>query len=193
MATARRAPRYDTEAWPYLEAKFHGPKRVVPVRLIVVHTPEWPESASGAEAVARYFHDMPDGRKASANILTDNDSIVQSVLDSYEPYAAPPDNDDGWHMEITGYANQTKKQWLDKFSLAALALSADAAAQACLKFGIPPVKLTVAQVKDRRTKGICGHDDVTAAFHKSTHEDPGPNFPWKKFITWTAASVLDRV
>lgn len=188
-----RALRYETESWPYIEAKYHGGRRTSSPLWIVIHTPEWPESASGAEAVAKYFHDMPDGRKASANILTDNDSIVQSVYDSVVPYAAGPiGNAYGWHIELTGYANQTPAQWRDKFSLAALALTADVTAQGCLKFGIPPVKLTVAQVKARNVKGICGHDDITAAFHESTHDDPGPNFPWAKFITWTAASVLDR-
>lgn len=198
-ATSRRragGPRggtgYETEAWPYLEAKFHGPKRTNDVRLLVVHTPEWPESSSGAEAVAKYFHDMPDGRKASCHITVDSDSIVQCVKDSFVAWAAPGANHDGWQMELTGFANQTKAQWRDKFSLAALALAADAGAQVLLKYGLPPRLLTLAEVKDGVTKGVCGHDLVTQAFHQSDHMDPGPNFPWKRFMAYLTASVEER-
>jgi N-acetyl-anhydromuramyl-L-alanine amidase AmpD len=30
--------------------------------------------------------------------------------------------------------------------------------------------------------GICGHVEVSQAFHLSTHTDPGPNFPWSQFM-----------
>lgn len=30
--------------------------------------------------------------------------------------------------------------------------------------------------------GICGHDNVSDAFHQSDHDDPGPYFPWNEFI-----------
>lgn len=183
---------YETETWPYIEAKNHGPQRTNAVRLIVIHTPEWPESSSGAEAVARYFHNMPDGRVASCTITVDSDSIVQCVKDSVVAYAAPGANHDGIQIELTGFANQTKAQWRDKFSLAALALAADATAQYCLKYGLPVVKLDTAAVKNGTSKGICGHDNVTEAFHKSDHMDPGPNFPWQRFMAYVAASVADR-
>lgn len=188
----RRGITYETEAWPYLEAKFHGPKRSNPTRLVIIHTPEWPESSSGAEAVARYFHDMPDGREASCHITIDSDSIVQCVKDSFVAWAAPGANHDGIQIELTGFANQTAAQWRDKFSLAALALAADATAQYCLKYDIPVKLLTVAEVKDGRTKGICGHATVTAAFHKSDHTDPGQSFPWKRFMAYVQASYEER-
>jgi hypothetical protein len=182
---------YETESWPYLEAKYHGPKRTGRVRLVVIHTPEWAESSSGAEAVAAYFHDAPDGRKASANILVDNDSIVQSVLDSYQPYAAPPENDEGVHIEITGYANQTRAQWRDKYSLAALSLAADATAQYLLKFGLPGVHLTNDQLRNG-LPGIVGHDQISTVYKKSDHMDPGVNFPWFRFIGYVKGAYEDR-
>jgi hypothetical protein len=85
-------------------------------------------------------------------------------------------------MELAGFGKQTREDWLDFYGIALLAISSDAAAQWCLKFGIPPIKLTVAQVADKHTKGICGHVDVTSAFHLSDHTDPGSNFPWDYFI-----------
>lgn len=182
---------YETEVWPYIEAKHHGPKRTTAVTLLVLHTPEWPESASGAEAVAKYFHDMPDGRIASCHVTSDSDSIVQCVKDSYVAYAAPGANHNGIQWELTGFAGQTKAQWRDKFSLAALALAADGFAQYLLKYNLPPIHLSDDQLRDGRP-GIVGHDQVSRVFKKSDHMDPGTNFPWLKFITWVKGSYEDR-
>lgn len=30
--------------------------------------------------------------------------------------------------------------------------------------------------------GICGHDNVSDALHQSDHDDPGPYFPWDRFM-----------
>ena len=43
-------------------------------------------------------------------------------------------------------------------------------------------KLTVAELKDGLS-GVIGHDTATAAFHKSTHTDPGKHFPWALFLS----------
>lgn len=182
---------FETEAWPYIEAQRKGPDRTVPVQLIVMHTPEWPESANGAEAVARYFHDNPDHRDASCHITVDSDSIVQCVKDSVVAWAAPGANHNGIQIELTGFANQSKDQWRDKFSLAALSLAADAAAQYCLKFNLPVVKLTDEQLK-AGNRGIVGHDQVTRVWHRSDHTDPGPNFPWSRFIMYAKGAYADR-
>jgi len=39
----------------------------------------------------------------------------------------------------------------------------------------------VADLKAGR-RGVCGHTDVTDAWHQSDHDDPGPWFPWDKFM-----------
>lgn len=182
---------YETESWPVIEAKNHGVVRTNKVRLVVIHTPEWPESSSGAEAVAKYFHNMPDGRVASCTITVDNDSIVQCVPDSVVAYAAPGANHDGIQIELTGYANQTKAQWRDKFSLATLALAADATAQYCLKYDLPPTHLTDWQLENG-LPGIVGHDQVARVYKKSTHSDPGPSFPWMRFMGYIKGAYEDR-
>lgn len=184
-------PAYETEAWPYLEAKHHGAKRDGPVRLVVIHTPEWPESASGAEAVARYFASMPDGRQASCHITVDSDSIVQCVKDSYVAYAAPGANHDGIQIELTGYAGQSRAQWRDKFSLAGVMLAADATAQYCLKYNIPPRRLSDDQLKAGE-RGIVGHDQVSRVYKKSDHTDPGSYFPWERFVALVKAMHAER-
>lgn len=181
----------ETESWPLIQAKYVGAKRVAPPRLIVIHTPIWPERATGAEELGRYFEKLPDGRTASVHIGVDSDSIVQYVKDSFIPAAAPGANHDGMHIEIIGTDAQSREQWRDRFSITALALAADAAAQWCYKFGIPPMKLTDEQMR-MGNRGIVGHDQVSRVYKKSDHADPGPNFPWGRFIMYVKGAHADR-
>ena len=182
---------YETESWPRVQAKHYGPKRSGAPRLIVIHTPIWSEVADGAEGLGKYFATMADGRKASVHIGVDSDSIVQYVLDSFVAFAAPGANHDGIHIEIIGTHTQTRQQWRDKFSLTAMALAADATAQYCLKYSIPTVRLSDTQLRDG-SRGIVGHDQVSRVFRKSSHIDPGTNFPWTRFMGYVRASYADR-
>jgi N-acetyl-anhydromuramyl-L-alanine amidase AmpD len=49
-------------------------------------------------------------------------------------------------------------------------------------FAVPVRRLTVEQVRAGVLAGVCGHTDVSLAFRKSTHTDPGPTFPWESFL-----------
>lgn len=172
-----------------IAAKYKGVKRTRPVRLVVIHDMEAPELDKTAENVARYFQN-PD-YPSSAHICVDNNSIVQCVPDSYVAYAAPGANHDGIHIELAGYGAQKKSDWLDSYSIACLALGADAAAQYCLKYGLPPTLLGNQQLLDG-AKGIVGHDQVSEVYHQSDHTDPGQFFPWKRFITMVKAFYDER-
>lgn len=173
---------YDTEAWPVIQAADYqhytaGRRHVTTV---YIHDAEYPEIDGGARGVARYFQ-HPD-KPSSAHICVDNKEIIQCVMDNDIAYAAGHHaNQTGVHIEIIGYGKQTLKEWLDWYSIAALALAADATAQYCLKYSLPPEKLSVVQVQ-RGNKGVAGHVDATNAFHESDHQDPGPNFPWGYFM-----------
>jgi hypothetical protein len=180
---------YETEDWLYVKAKHIGVKRTVKVRLIVIHTMEAPEGDQTAENVARYFQN-PD-KPSSCHINVDNNTIVQSVKDSYVAFAAPGANHDGIQVELAGVAKQTVAQWRDYYSLALLALASDAAAQYCLKYSVPPTWLTDAELKTGKS-GIIGHDQASRVYKLSNHTDPGPNFPKNRFIAMVAASVLER-
>lgn len=188
----RRSIRYETDLWPFIQARHFGVKRTNPVRLVVIHTPIWKEVITGAEDLGRYFASMADRRIASSHIGVDSDTIVQYVKDSYVAYGAPGANHDGMHIEIIGTHTQTPLQWRDLYSITALALAADATAQYCLKYGLPAKLLTLAEVKDGRTKGVCSHHQVSQAFGRTNHTDPGPNFPWKRFIRYTEGALEDR-
>lgn len=184
--------KHETDLWPLIQARHFGVKRTNPVRLVVEHTPIWKEVPTGAEGLGRYFATMADGRKASSHIGVDSDTVVQYVKDSYVAYGAPGANHDGMHIEIIGTHTQTQSEWRDLFSITALALAADATAQYCLKYNLPPKLLTVAQVKDGRTKGVCSHHMVSLAFGRTDHTDPGTNFPWSRFMRYVEGAYEER-
>lgn len=170
----------DTDVWPFIEAR-HYKKTTTPrkVRVIVIHDMEYPEVMTAAEDVAHYF--ATTVTPASAHICVDSDSIVQCVHDRDVAYAAPGCNTDGIQLELAGYGRQTRADWLDLYSTALLNRAADATAQYCLKYDIPVVHLTNAQLESG-AKGIIGHYQASAVYKKSDHGDPGPNFPWDVFM-----------
>lgn len=178
----------DTTHWPFVKAKhFKSLKSQPPrkVRLVVIHDMEYPEKKSAAEDVARYFTDPRDDRgrpvTASAHICVDADSIVQCVWDRDVAYAAPECNHDGIQIELAGYGKQSRGDWDDEYSRALLDRAARAVAEYCRKYAIPARHLSNEELK-RGDKGIIGHYQASAVYHKSDHTDPGPNFPWDSFI-----------
>jgi N-acetyl-anhydromuramyl-L-alanine amidase AmpD len=172
---------FETEKWPFVQARhFTKVANKRGVRLVVIHSMEAPEKGDTAENVAQYFHVTV--KQASAHICVDSDSIVQCVLDNDIAWAAPGANNDGIHIEMAGFAKQTKTEWLDPYSTLVLENAADAAAQYCLKYDIPAVQLSNSQLGDKVTKGLVSHAQVSEVFKKSDHTDPGKNFPWEYFI-----------
>jgi N-acetyl-anhydromuramyl-L-alanine amidase AmpD len=183
---------FETDIWPFTKARwFTESTDRRKVRVIVIHDMEFSERTDTAEVIAKDFANRKEDNKASAHLCIDSNSIVQCVLDNDVAYAAPGCNSDGLHIELAGYGKQTREQWLDPFGIAMLALGADAAAQYCLKYDIPPLKLTDEQLFAGQ-KGIVGHDQVSRVYKKSDHTDPGPNFPWDYFINHVVSAFQSR-
>lgn len=184
----------ETTRWPMIPAKWFTPVIGAPrvVRVGCVHAMQFYEKPDSAEVIANDFATRPATNKASAHVCIDNNSIVQCVRDRDIAFAAPGANHDGIHLELAGYISQSRSQWLDFYGIALLALAADAMAQYCVKYALPVRKLTDAQVGDGVSKGICGHDQVSRVFKKSTHTDPGPNFPWDYYIASVQQFYLER-
>lgn len=179
----------DTVRWPFIPARDFKVVGGRKVRLVVIHDMEFPETHTAARDVARYFQ-HPD-TPSSAHICVDDTEVIQSVWDSNVAYAAPGANNDGIQIELAGYAKQTCGEWLDPYGLKLLALAADATAQYCLKYEIPPVHLTNAELLAGK-KGIIGHYQASAVYKKSDHQDPGIGFPWSFFVASVANHILLR-
>jgi N-acetyl-anhydromuramyl-L-alanine amidase AmpD len=164
----------------FVEARNFTHANRTAVDWIVLHSMEAPESATTAEDVARWFAG-PNAPRASAHYCVDVDSIVQCVRDEDVAWHAPGANSKGIGIEHAGYARQSFEEWRDAYSSTMLARSAALVARLCRKWNIP------AEFVDRNgllagTRGITTHNEVTWAFHESTHTDPGPYFPIEDYV-----------
>lgn len=165
----------------FIQAHGFTPVSERAIRLIVIHTMEAPEKPGTAIAVARWFAG-PNAPKASAHYCVDDSNVVQCVQEHDVAWAAPGANMDGIHIEHAGFAAQTPAQWRDDYSRRLLETSSTLAAKIAARWAIPLRKLSVEEVRGGTAMGFCGHADVSKAFGKTTHSDPGPNFPWDDYI-----------
>lgn len=171
----------------FLQARWYTPADTRSIRLLCLHDVEVAEKPTTAELVAGLFHTWD--RKASAHEVIDCNSVVQCVLDKDVAYAAAGANRDGKHYELAGYASQTADQWLDAYGQQLLPIVADRVAADCVRYNVPPVRLTVEQLRDKRSRGITHHADVERAWPSTGHHDVGDGFPWDYFL----ALVRQRV
>ncbi len=158
-----------------IPARWYGEPRTA-IDVICLHDMESPEAAETAETVSRWAQTLPSDRKASWTYAVDTNSIVQCVPELVVAYAAPGANHDGIQIEHAGRARQTRAEWLDAYSRPMLELSALLSADICRRRGLPPVWLSPADLQAGR-RGITSHANVSLAFGKSTHTDPGAGFP----------------
>lgn len=180
-------------SYPFIAAANFTPGGNTPVTRIVIHDEEYPEKPTSAEEIAQFFHNQPrNSSGSSAHLVVDDNSIVQCVHFTDRAWHAPP-NTGSIGLEHSGYSHESRDEWLDPYGIAMLRLSAAAVAQLCHQFDIPIRKLSAAELAaNPQARGICGHADVSAAFHQSTHTDPGPNFPWDVYLPWVASAYAPQ-
>jgi len=159
-----------------------GQGNLVPTRVVIHSTVGggFPgASASGmAHSVAEYFARPSTG--GSAHYVVDDANEEHCVPEDTIAWHAPP-NEHSLGIEIASEPTFTREQWLDDRVWPAVEKAAARANDLCDRYKIPKVKLSVADLLAGK-HGICGHVDVSQAWHQSTHWDPGPNFPWDKFM-----------
>lgn len=147
---------------------------------LVIHTAECREVAVAAENLQSWATGDID---ASWHYAVDCDSITQSVREDDRAWTvgSGPAHERGIHIELAGTARQSLAEWDDTYSRAVLELGARLAAGICRRHDIPVERRSATELRSG-SPGLCGHVDVTDAWHHSTHRDPGVHFPWDRFL-----------
>lgn len=162
-----------------------------PIHRIVIHCTVSPCVDGGARATAAFFRDPKSG--GSAHYVVDPGEAVQVVYDNTIAWHAPP-NANSLGVELTdalvseAWDKANAARWQDARHTAMLQRAADLVAQLALAYKVPIVKLSAADLVAGK-HGICGHVDVSQAFHQSDHWDPGASFPWDAFMAQVHASA----
>lgn len=157
------------------------------IDLIVIHTMEAHEKPDTAENVAAWAAGT-NAPRASWHFAIDMDSIVQCVKDKDVAWHAPGANHNGLGFEHAGFAKQTDPEWRDEYSTRMLRLSAALCADRCEKYSIP-IRFVDADGLRRGERGVTTHAEVTEAFRKSNHWDPGKYFPMDRYLSWVRATA----
>jgi len=158
------------------------------IDLIVIHDMEAAETTQTAENIANWFAG-PTAPRASAHWCFDSDSAVRCVRDVDVAWHAPGANHNGLGYEHAGYASQSREEWLDDYGQSMLAISAAHARVDCETYGIPIAFVDAGGLLAGQ-RGVTTHWEVTQAFHRSTHWDPGPGFPMDHYLALVNGSPV---
>jgi N-acetyl-anhydromuramyl-L-alanine amidase AmpD len=149
------------------------------VDLVVVHATVSPCKPGGARQNAAYF--QTDGAGGLAHYVVDPSEVVACCPENVACWHAPPVNRRAIGVELCDPQKGLGARWGDKNHTAMLALAADLIADICRRHDVPPFYVDAAGLLAGK-RGITTHHDVTLAWHKSDHVDPGPDFPMGRFI-----------
>ena len=173
---------FDLDSLPYVEAENYTRTGTREIELVNIHDMEYPERMTAAEQVANWFGGLVGpAPEASAHLCIDANSAVLCVPFGDVGWHAPGTNHNSIGLEHAGYARQSRAEWLDPYSLAMLTLSARITSALCDRYGLPKELVEVDGLR-AGDKGITSHRWASLAFRKSTHTDPGPNFPWDVYL-----------
>ena len=162
----------------FLRAKHDsGPRKASSIRLVVIHSAE----STSAGAVAQFF---AGSAQASTQLAADDYVCYRMLPDLVIPWGAPGANSDGLHVETCGFAKWDAAQWRGHEPM--LRRTAWKVAKWCWLYDIPVRWLTDRQLANGTARGLTQHVQVSKVFKKSTHWDPGPNFPDELFIDYVA-------
>jgi N-acetyl-anhydromuramyl-L-alanine amidase AmpD len=154
---------------------------------VVIHDEEAVELPVTAHNVAELFAE-PNGPHVSAHYTVDLGKIVQCVAEKDVAWAAGrTGNVSGIHLELSGYAKQSRETWLADGSM--LDRAARLTADICARRGLPAVFVGADGLK-AGTPGITTHGALSAAFPRETdHTDPGPSFPMDVLLQKVGAEL----
>ena len=173
------AAEEESVAYPFVESPNVTRRASRPIDVVVMHTMEIRERPDAAEICARWFA-TPVSR-VSAHYCVDADSVIQCVREKDIAWHARGGNTNSIGVELAGFANQTTRDWDDPYSAAVLERAAALVADVCRRRRIP-VRWLVAGDLVAGRRGLTGHAEVSRAFGKSDHWDPGDGFPVESFV-----------
>lgn len=155
-----------------------------PVLYAVVHTAECDEYDGADNAISSYLARSPN---SSIHTSIDNNSVTPSVPEDRVAWAAsnPLINNFALQAEWTGRAGQGASGWDDDFSRGQMTIASWLYARWANENHIPIVHGTPEDLRNG-VPGFYGHVDSTRAFNNPDgHYDPGPTFPWDRFLDMT--------
>jgi len=155
-------------------SKDSGFRRAKDIRWIVVHSAE----GTSAGGVAAWF--ARKNATASTQLAVDDSKCIRMLPDLIVPWGAPGANENGVHVELCGYARWSRAEWLSHMDM--LQMAAYRCAVWCHAYKIPPRWLHRWHLRVGRVRGITTHNEVSLAFRKSNHWDPGQGFPRDVFL-----------
>jgi hypothetical protein len=141
---------------------------------VVLHDTE----GGSAKGVAMYFSTSQSG--GSVQVVVDDNTCYRVLSDLQIPWGAPGANEQGWHIEMCGFASWRNYMWRQTHRRT-LHRAAYKVALHCKRFKIPVQFVDAAGLKQKK-HGITTHAECTKAFG-GTHTDPGPGFPRTYFMS----------
>jgi N-acetylmuramoyl-L-alanine amidase CwlA len=177
------AKKFTAPAPPFVAARHSGGSQTP--RLIVLHSTVSPCKPGGADAIARFFR--IGQAVTSAHYAVDPAKVVQMVGDHTVAFHCGY-NKDSIGIEMCDMPDQDKTRWDDANHQALERRTADLVARLCLAYNIP-IRYVSAADLSKGKKGITTHAQMSEAFKKSTHWDPGA---WRRvrFMTRVRARAL---
>lgn len=169
-------------SYPFIGASYHGGWQSSVTR-IVIHGTVSPCKSGGARSVANYF---ATHRTGSAHYVVDPGEIVQCVREGTVAYHAPP-NTNTIGIELCDPQSGSSSRWSDANHEAMLHRAAGLVKSVASRHNVPLHKIGPADLRAGK-HGICGHVDVSNAWHLTDHVDPG-GFPWSHFMSLVGGST----
>jgi N-acetyl-anhydromuramyl-L-alanine amidase AmpD len=166
-------------AYPFVESPNVTRTNGRAIGLVVMHTMEIAERPDAAEICARWFRTKVS--EVSAHYCVDADSVIQCVEEKDIAWHARGGNTGSIGIELAGFASQTARDWKDPYSSAVLTRASSLVADVCRRRRIP-VRWLVADDLRAGRRGLTGHGEVSRAFRRSDHWDPGDGFPVEAFL-----------
>lgn len=149
------------------------------VDLVVVHATVSPCKPGGARQNASYF--QSDAAGGLAHYVVDPAEVVQCCREDVACWHAPPVNQRAIGVELCDPQAGVDSRWANAAHKSMLTLAAELVYDICRRHDVPMFYVDHEALLNGE-RGITTHHDVTLAWHKSTHVDPGPAFPMGPFI-----------